>query len=105
VTDELALFGDEPRVASAQPVAVPTRIADWQRNLIRKALDARGLTAMEERQLTVEGAVGRAVPNLRDLTHDEAIGVLNRLGETESRVERSTSLWESREEPTWIDRL
>lgn len=60
---------------------------------------------MEDRQRAVAGAAGREVASLRDLTHDEAIRVLNRLGETESRGDRSASLWESRDEPTWIDRL
>lgn len=105
MTDELALFGDEPRAAAAPPVALPTPIADWQRDLIRKALDARGLTAMEDRQQAVEVAAGRAVTNLRDLTHDEAIHVLNRLGQAGAAGGRKTSLWESRDEDTWIDRL
>lgn len=70
-----------------------------------QALNARGLTSMEDRQLAVEGATGRAVRTLRDLTHDEAIRVLNRLGEAPRGADRSTSLWESRDEDTWIDRL
>ena len=74
-------------------------------DLIRKALDARGLTSMDDRQQAVEGAAGRAVPTLRDLTHDEAIRVLNRLGESGQRGGRSASLWESRDEDTWIDRM
>jgi hypothetical protein len=105
VTDELALFGDESRAAAAPPAAVPTPIADWQRDLIRKALDARGLAAMEERQQAIAAAVGRDVPNLRDLTHGEAIHVLNRLGKEDSTGGRTASLWESRDEDTWIDRL
>ncbi|RNM12127.1 hypothetical protein EFL26_20160 [Nocardioides pocheonensis] len=84
---------------------MPTPIADWQRDLIRKALDARGLTAMDDRQQAVEGAAGRALANLRDLTHDEAIVVLNRLGGSGPAGNRSASLWESRDEDTWIDRL
>lgn len=105
MTDDRALFGDVPSAGPAPVVAAPTPIADWQRDLIRKALDARGLVTMEDRQRAVAGAAGRDVASLRDLTHDEAIGVLNRLGETESRGERSASLWESRDEDTWIDRL
>lgn len=105
MTDELALFGDEPRPTAAPPVAAASPIADWQRDLIRKALDARGLTEMEDRQQAVEDAAGRAVSNLRELTHDEAILVLNRLGQSDSTPARKTSLWESRDEDTWIDRL
>lgn len=104
MTDDFALFGDDPQVAPPQ-VAAPAPIADWQRDLIRKALDARGLTAIEDRQRAVEGAAGREVATLRDLTHDEAIRVLNRLGEAGSTRDRSASLWDSRDEDTWIDRL
>lgn len=60
---------------------------------------------MEDRQQAVEDAAGRAVSNLRDLTHDEAIRVLNRLGQSDSTAAGKTSLWESRDEDTWIDRL
>jgi len=105
VTDDEALFGNEPPATPAPVVAAPTAIAAWQRDLIRKALDARGLTSMEDRQRAVSGAAGRDVASLRDLTRDEAIHVLNRLGEAESRGDRSASLWESRDEDTWIDRL
>lgn len=60
----------------------PTPSTDRQRDLIRNALDGRGLESMDSRQQAVEVAVGRTVPNLRALTHDEAIRVLKRLGET-----------------------
>lgn len=105
MTDDLALFGDDPRPAATPPVAEPTPIADWQRDLIRKALDARNLDSMDDRQQAVEAAAGRPVASLRDLTHDEAIRVLNRLGESGQGGARSTSLWESRDEATWIDRM
>lgn len=105
MTDELSLFGDQPRVAPTPVVAAPTPIADWQRDLIRRALDARGLTSMDARQHAVEAAAGRAVSNLRDLKHDEAIAVLNRLGELGPTGERKATLWESRDEATWLDRM
>lgn len=105
VTDDLALFGDDARARATAPVAEPTPIADWQRDLIRRALDARHLTSMEDRQQAVEAAAGRTVSSLRDLTHDEAIRVLNRLGESAQGGERPTSLWESRDEATWLDRM
>lgn len=105
MTDDLALFGNEPPAAPEPVVDASTPIADWQRDLIRKALDARGLASMEDRQSAVAGVADRDIASLRDLTHDEAIRVLNRLGQTEARSERSASLWESRDEDTWIDRL
>lgn len=106
MSDDLSLFGDddEPAVPPTQ-MSAPAPIADWQVELLRRALDARGLTSMDDRQRAVEGATGRAVRSLRDLTHDEGIRVLNRLGEASRGADRSTSLWESRDEDTWIDRL
>lgn len=103
--DDLSLFGDDEPAIPPTQVSAPAPIADWQVDLLRKALDARGLTSMDDRQQAVEGAAGRAVPTLRDLTCDEAIRVLNRLGESGQRGGRSASLWESRDEDTWIDRL
>lgn len=60
---------------------------------------------MSERQQLIEGAAGRPVQSLRALTRDEAIMVLNRLGEQGAGRERATSLWNDRDEDTWIDRL
>lgn len=104
MSDDLSLFGDGPH-PEPQVVATPTPIADWQRDLIREALDARGVTSTEDRRRAVEEAAGRDVTALRDLTSDEAIRVLNKLGEAGSSGERSASLWDSRDEDTWIDRL
>lgn len=72
----------EALLTQRQPApARPTRpITDQQRDLIREALDARGINSMDQRQQAVEVATGRAVPNLRDLTYDEAQRVLERLG-------------------------
>ena len=106
MTDDLALFGDDSPVEPTPVVAAPTPIADWQRDLIRKALDARGLAAVEERQRAVEAAVGRPVASLRGLTHDEAIRVLNSLGADAPSGDRSgASSWDSRDADTWIDRM
>lgn len=101
---DLGLFGEELE-SVAPPPPSPTPVADWQRDLIRKALDARGLASMDDRQRAVEEAAGRPLENLRDLTHDEAIAVLNRLGQTRTAAEPSSSLWDARDEDTWIDRL
>lgn len=60
---------------------------------------------MADRQQEVERAAGRSVRSLRDLTHDEAIRVLNSLGASGQRSDRPVSLWESRDEDTWIDRM
>ena len=105
MSDDLSLFGDDEPAVPPMPESTPAPIADWQVNLLRKALDARGLTAMADRQQEVARAAERSVPTLRDLTHDEAIRVLNSLGASGRRSDRPVSLWESRDEDTWIDRL
>lgn len=101
--DDLSLFGDDPAPPiSAAPVATP--IAAWQIDLLRKALDARGLTGMDERRTAIEAAAGRAVQSLRALTHDEGLQVLSRLGQAPTSS-RDASAWDDRDEDTWIDRL
>ena len=74
------VFGDEPTPEAPIAPAV-TPIAEWQIDLLRKALDARGLTTMSERQSAIEAAAGRPVESLRALTHDEGLQVLSRLGQ------------------------
>ncbi|KRA37890.1 MULTISPECIES: hypothetical protein [unclassified Nocardioides] len=105
MTDDLSLFGDEPSDAAVPSLPQSAPIADWQRDLIRKALDARGLIGMDERQKAVVEAAGRPLASLRDLTHDEAIALLSRLGPSTRTGDHSASSWDSREEDTWIDRL
>jgi hypothetical protein len=84
------------------PAAAPIR--DWQIDLLRKALDARGLTTMAERQTLIEQLAGHPVSALSDLTHDDAMALLSRLG-SDAPTAGSGSPWESREGDTWIDRL
>jgi hypothetical protein len=105
VSDDLSLFGDDDPAVPRTQVSGPAPIADWQIDLLRKALDARGLTAMSERQQAIEGAAGHPVESLRALTHEEAIMVLNRLGDKGAGRGRTISLWDDRDEDTWIDRL
>lgn len=105
MSDDLSLFGDEPTPAPVEVPKTPAPIADWQVDLLRKALDARGLTSMADRQQAIESAAGRAVQSLRALTHDEGLQVLSRLGQQPSGGRSATSQWDDREEDTWIDRL
>jgi len=106
VSLDASLFGDEEPAPTGLPPAnhTPAPIADWQVDLLRKALDARALTAMEDRQRAVEEAVGHPVANLRALTGEEAMRVLNRLGARRA-TSADGSAWDQREEDTWIDRL
>lgn len=105
VPDNLSLFGDDEPVQPEPVETAPTPIADWQVDLLRKALDARGLTAMAERQQAIEQAAGRPVESLRALTHAEALGVLSKLGPAPAQEKVAASAWDERDEDTWIDRL
>lgn len=80
-------------------------ISDWQVDLLRRALDARGLTSMPDRRAAIETAAGREVPSLRALTQEEALGILNQFGQEPPKRSSSGSAWDDREEDTWIDRL
>lgn len=103
--DDLSLFGDDGDESPTQAVTAPSPVADWQVDLLRKALDAQGLTGMTERRSAVERAVGRQVESLRQLSSEEALGALSKLGGSSSAARTTTSAWDDREEDTWIDRL
>lgn len=105
MSDDLALFGDDEPAVPPTQVSAPAPIADWQVGLLRKALDTRGLTTMEERQQAIESAAGRPVRSLRSLTQDEGLHVLSRLGRRPSAGHSMSRSWDDREEETWIDRL
>jgi hypothetical protein len=105
VSGDLSLFGDDEPTQQLPPAQAVTPIAEWQVDLLRKALDARGLESMDDRQRAIEAATGRAVESLRALTHGEALQVLTRLGPTPASERPTTSLWDDRDEDTWIDRL
>ncbi len=105
---DLSLFGeDSPPAETVAPASAPAAIAEWQMDLLRKALDARGVTEMSERQALVVEAAGRPLASLRDLTSEEANAVLVWFGRTPPAQgsDRSASLWEPRDGDTWIDRL
>ena len=106
MSDELSLFGDdEPAQSEAVQPAPPAPIADWQVDMLRKSLDARGLTTMVERQKVIEEVVGRSVESLRALTHEEGLRVLSQLGQAPAPQSPSKSAWDDRDEDTWIDRI
>ena len=105
MSDELSLFGDEPAQPEPVPTPEPPPVSDWQVNLLRKALDARGLTSMAERQSAIESAAGREVPSLRALTQEEALRILNQFAQEPPKRSSAGSAWDDREKDTWIDRL
>lgn len=101
---DLSLFGDDEPAAPVSAPAAPSPIADWQVDLLRKALDARGIADMAERQRLIEETVGRPVNSLRGLTHDEGIKILSHVGQSAPQRGEG-SAWDERDEDTWIDRL
>lgn len=105
MSDDISLFGDDAPPTPVEPLRAPTPIADWQVDLLRKALDARGLATMAGRQQAIESAAGRPVASLRALSHEEAIQVLSRVGLKPAPAQSTASQWDDREGETWIDRL
>ena len=105
VSDDLPLFGDDEPSEPAPLVRPETPIAEWQVELLRRALDARSLTDMSDRRQQIEDLAGRPVASLRELTADEAMTVLAALGRTPPAARPSGSSWDDRDEDTWIDRL
>lgn len=105
MSDEGHLFSMADDADDPVDEAAPAPIATWQVDLLRKTLDARGLIEMTDRQDAIERCVARPVASLRDLTNDEAITVLAKLGKQPSAAVRTGSLWDQRDEDTWIDRL
>ena len=102
--DEATLFG-EPEDRSERIEQTAAKAADWQLDLIRKSLDARGIASMEDRQSLIVQHVGRDVASLRELTSEEALMVLNALGEGVPGSRDSRSQWDDRGDATWIDRM
>lgn len=105
MSGDLSLFGDNEPDEPAPVQHIDPPASDWQIDLLRKALDARGLTTQTERQAAVEQAVERPVEALRALTQEEALRVLSRLGQTPTTQKAAGSAWDQRDEDTWIDRL
>ncbi|GAB3859414.1 hypothetical protein GCM10028801_20780 [Nocardioides maradonensis] len=103
MTLDAALFGDEEPSVPVAAAATPAPIAEWQVERLRKALDARGLSEMSDRQRAIEEALGRRVASLRELSSEDANRVLGRFGATATTS--SGSQWDERDEDTWIDRL
>ncbi|WP_400160568.1 hypothetical protein [Arthrobacter sp. BPSS-3] len=82
-------------------------ITDGQVAQIRAAFAEAGIHEQNERKAVIESCVVRAVSSLRDLYSTDAHRVLNLL--RQRRDGRPTtvvgSVWDNREEDTWIDKL
>lgn len=105
MSGDLSLFSDDQPAEPAQTGRPEEQIADWLVDRLRKALDARGLTTMAERQKAIGAAAERPVESLRSLSRSEALGVLERLALAQAPQKRSATAWDDRHEETWIDRL
>ena len=104
MTSAPSLFGDDDSPAEIAPPLQAASIEDWQVELLRKTLDARGLVTMAERKAAIEEHLERHVPSLRDLTSAEAFRVLEGLGRNKTRSSVAEA-WADRDEATWIDEL
>lgn len=104
MTAEDALF-DDPNASKI--VASPTgtgAASDHQVAQLRAALDARGMSSMEERRQAIVNFAGRQVASLRELSFAEARRILDTMA---MQRPKSTggSAWDDRDGETWIDKL
>lgn len=104
VEEDTPLFAlaDTPETVE---VTGPEPIATWQVDLLRRVLDARGVTEMSERRAVIEQHASREIESLKTLTYDEGVRVLAALGEQSSSRASSGSAWDERDGDTWIDRI
>lgn len=94
---------DEPKL-TAQPGDIPIR--DEQVQEIRDAFDDTGVTSQDDRKALIESVVFRHVETVRDLYAKEARRIVIRIRERAATPPRAAgSAWDTREEPTWIDKL
>lgn len=70
MTGDTALFGDDEPIALPAPVRAPSPTADWQVDLLRKALNVRKLTSMAVRQRAIEDAAFRRHLAWRSVVRD-----------------------------------
>lgn len=84
----------------------PTPAREEQIDAIRKGLDLAGITSQDGRRAFVASAILSEVDSLRALTALQARQVIDKLKTSAKRQSPSGgSLWDNREEDTWIDRL
>jgi hypothetical protein len=102
--DEVPPFAlDDAPEQVREEAAMPT--TTWQIDLLWKALDARGVAEIAERQQGIGDYAGRPVASLRELSGAEVLRILSKLGEQPSAGETTGSAWNQWNEDTWIDRL
>jgi hypothetical protein len=84
----------------------PPLARDEQIAAIRSGLDSLDILSQQERQAFVESVILTTVGSLRDLTAVQARRVVDQLKVVRDRpAAKDGSLWDTRDEDTWIDRL
>ncbi|MFE6507638.1 hypothetical protein ACFVDI_05745 [Nocardioides sp. NPDC057767] len=106
MTHDDALFGFDEEEPEAPAAAAPAPVQAWQIDQLRTALDASGTSGMDERQALIENLVGRPVAALRELHFADVRALLEALHARRVTDETETgSVWDQRDEDTWIDRI
>jgi DNA polymerase-3 subunit epsilon len=96
------ISGGLPRADTPEPP--PAR--SEQIAAIRQGLDDAGINTQLDRQAFIEDVILMKVCSLRDLTALQARRVIDRLKIDRGRsTSAGGSLWDNRDEDTWIDRL
>ncbi|MDJ0318380.1 hypothetical protein [Arthrobacter antibioticus] len=106
MSDALFDFGstDEPQTGPVHQRDIPVK--DHQVQQIREGLDAAEVMDQDERQRTIQSYVARQVSSLRDLHAHEAHAIIQRLKQLRTAGPTKTgSVWDQRDEDTWIDKL
>lgn len=103
MSDALFEFGDS---SAAEVSQSPPPARGEQVTTIRAGLDIIGIVDQKDRQAFVESVVLAPTASLRDLSALQARRVIDRLKDAQTSKSLSTgSLWDDRDEETWIDRL
>lgn len=103
--DEPGLFDLPARTPEPHERQEPL-ITDQQVATIRRAFDDAGIVSMEERQELIQTCTVRPIANIRELYVQDVRQVLKRIEDRKNYTGPSTgSLWDNREEDTWIDKL
>jgi hypothetical protein len=97
------IFG-QPDQAPEAPTDPPIRDAQVQQ--LREAFAAAGIDSMDDRRAIIESCTIRQVASIRELLAKDVRPILRRI-EERSVAPRQTSgsVWDNRDEDTWIDKL
>ncbi|UOD83478.1 hypothetical protein [Paenarthrobacter ureafaciens] len=104
MSNEPGLF-DMPNTPAPSPLEY-LPISQEQVQAIREAFDEAGIEGQDERRSLVNSVITREVATLRELHSVEVRRVLTSIKRyTHVKPKASGSVWDNREEDTWIDKL